>query len=86
MKTTLDQISIPPLCGGMSELGHTLVGKQCLCNWEVLGSNPSEASLQGCMQGQGHHGETFVFVSFAFSFAVTLSPMSLGILENAGVM
>ena len=48
MKTKLDQISIQPLYGGMSEVGHTLVGKQCLCNWEVLGSNPGVASLQDC--------------------------------------
>ena len=68
MKTKLDQISIPPLCGGMSEMGHTLVEKQCLCNWEVLGSIPSEVNLQNCRQSKGHHGETFVFVSFAFFF------------------
>ena len=29
MKTKLDQISIPPLCTGTSELGHTLVVKHC---------------------------------------------------------
>ena len=68
-------------------MGHTLVGKECLCNWKVLGSNPSGDSLQDCRQDQGHHGTIFVFVLFFFClfFALTLSPL-LGIPENAGVM
>ena len=40
MKTKLDQISIPPLCGGLLELAHTLVGKALPLQLKGHGFNP----------------------------------------------
>ena len=50
-------------------------GKAVPFNWEIPGSNPNEVNLQNCRaKGQGHHGETFVFVSFAFFFCFDFVP------------
>ena len=41
--------------------------KQCLCNWKVLGSNPSGVGLQDCKRDQGHHGKIlFLFLLLFF--------------------
>ena len=40
MKTKLDQISIPPLDYGMSEMTHTLVGKSVCLQLKGGGFNP----------------------------------------------
>ena len=50
-------------------MGPTLMVKQCLCNWKVLGSNPSGVKLQDYRQDQGHHGK-FFFGFFCFGFEV----------------
>ena len=60
MKTKLDQIWIPPLCRGMSEMGPTLVP----CDLKVLGSNPSGVNLLDYRQDQGHHGIFFLVFLF----------------------
>ena len=82
MKTKLDQISIPPLDNGMSEIAHTLV---CMCVYSLtmVGSIPSGVSLQD--PWQDHDTFKRKFFGFLVFFALILSPL-LGSPENARVM
>ena len=84
MKTKLDQISIPPLCRGMSEMAHTLVGKAVPSQVKVMGSNANEINLQGSRLDQEHHVKICVLVFFAFFLCFDFVPF-MGIPENAGV-
>ena len=66
MKTKLDQTSIPPLCTGISEMAHTLVGKAVPLQVEGHGFKPVGGNLQDSRLGRGHHGKIVVFVFFVF--------------------
>ena len=65
-------------------MGHTLVIKQCLCNWRCW----VQTQVGSICRAVGRIRDTmglFLFLFFLLFFASTLSPL-LGIPENAGVM
>ena len=69
MKTNLDQISIPPLCRGMSEMAHTLVGKAVPLQLKGLGFNPQWGQFAGPQTGLGTRWKIF---SLFFLFFLVL--------------
>ena len=74
MKTKLDQISIPPLCRGMSELGHTLVVKQCLCNWRSWLQTPVGANYWTTCRVKDTMGN-FLFLFFFVFLVLCFCPL-----------
>ena len=84
MKIKLDQISIPPLDNGVSEMVHTLVGEVVRLQLKGLGFDPQWGQSAGPLAGSGHI-EKKVFWFFGFFCALILSPL-LVTPENAGVM
>ena len=55
MKTKLDQISIPPLCSGMSEMAHTLVGKAVPLQLKGHGFKHQRGQSAGLKEGQNQN-------------------------------
>ena len=84
MKTNLDQISIPPLCRGMSEMAHTLVGKAVPLQLQGHGFNPQLGQCAAPQVGSGAKWNFFVF--FYVFFCALMVFLLLHIPENAGVM
>ena len=85
MKTNIDQISIPPLCRGPSEMAHTLVGKAVHLQLQRHGFKPQCRQFTEIQAGFARPWNHFSFGYFCFFCALILSPL-LGIPENAGVM
>ena len=68
-ETQLDQISIPPLCRGVSEMAHTLVGKAVPLQLHGPGFKPQWGQSAGLPAGSRTPWENF------FSCALILSPL-----------
>ena len=83
MKNILDQISIPSLCRGLSELACTLVEKQWCCVCDIVGSNPATDNVEELQHGLEHKGKLSP-PFFLLCGALILSPF-LGTPENTGV-
>ena len=54
-----DQISIPSLSRGLSELACTLVQKQWCYVCHIVGSNPAADNVEELQHGSGHKGKLF---------------------------
>ena len=67
MKSDLDQISIPPLCKGLSEMAHTLLGKVVPLQLKGHGWKHIDRNLQDPRQHQGHNETKFFFCGLILS-------------------
>ena len=84
MKNILDQISIPSLSRGLSELACTLVEKQWCCVCHILGLNRAADNVEELQYGLEHKGKLFFPIFFLLCSALILSPFP-GTHENTGV-
>ena len=64
MKNILDQISIPSLSRGLSELACTLVEKQWCCGCHILGSKPAADNVEELQHALEHKGKLFSPIFF----------------------
>ena len=74
------------LCRGMSELGHTLVVKHCLCNWRSQVQTPVGANCSTIGRVKDTIGKfLFLFLFFLFFWCFVFVPL-MGIPEKAGLL